>query len=123
MSYLVVLIVDDPDNCPQILEAWEELGVTGVTILESTGLGRLRRAGMLDDMPLMPSLRDILGSREVPHRTLFSVVDDQDKVDRMVASAQAIIGNLDNPQTGFLFVVPGVQAYGLGKKPADWNSE
>ena len=115
MSYLVVLIVDNPDDCPMILSDWEELGVSGVTILESTGFGRLRRAGLRDDLPLMPSLEDFLGVREDPHRTLLSVVEDQDKVDQMVVTAQRIIGNLDDPHTGFLFVVPVLQAYGLGR--------
>ena len=116
MSFLVVLIIDDPDDCTDILDAWEEAGVTGVTILESSGLGRLRRAGVRDDIPLMPSLRDLFQSNEVPHRTLLSVVDSQDKVDVMVRSAQDVIGDLDHPHTGFLFVVPVLQAYGLGKR-------
>jgi hypothetical protein len=47
---------------------------------------------------------------------LLSVVDHQGLVDQMVASAQNIIGNLDQPHTGFLFVVPVLQAYGLGRK-------
>ncbi len=115
MSYLVVLIIDDLDDCPCILDAWEELGVTGVTILESTGLGRLRKAGLRDDLPIMPGLRDIMGAREIPHRTLLSVVDSQGIVEKMVAAAQEIIGDLDNPHTGFLFVLPVLQAYGLGK--------
>ncbi len=116
MSYLVVLIADNPSDCPYILDAWEEIGVTGVTILESTGLGRFRRAGLRDDLPLMPSLRELFQSDEVRHRTLLSVVDDQTKVDEMVSAAQQVIGDLDGPHTGFLFVVPVVQAYGLGKK-------
>lgn len=119
MSYLVVLIVNNPDDCPAILDTWEELGVPGITILESTGLGHLRKSGLRDDLPLIPSLRDILGSDEVPHRTLFSVVNDQAMVDRMVAAAQEVIGDLDDPHTGFLFVTPVLQAYGLGRKK-DW---
>ena len=115
MKFLVVLIVDNPDDCQPILDDWENLGVSGVTILESTGLGRLRRAGLRDDMPIMPSLRDIFGTREVPHRTLFSVVEGQEVVDQMVATAQGVIGNLDDPHTGFLFVTPVLQAYGLGR--------
>jgi nitrogen regulatory protein PII len=115
MSFLVVLIVDDPDDCPPILDAWEDVCVTGVTILESTGLGRLRRTGMRDDLPLMPSLRDIFASQEVHHRTLLSVVESQEQVDQLIASAQRIIGDLDDPHTGFLFVLPVLQAYGLGK--------
>ncbi len=116
MAYLVVLIVDDPDNCPAILESWETLGVRGVTILESTGLGRLKRSGLRDDMPLMPSLRDILESNEEHHRTLLSVVDDEQKVDEMIAAAQRITGDLDRGNTGFLFVVPVLRVHGLGSK-------
>jgi len=115
MSYLVVLIVDNPDDYPSILSAWEELGISGVTILESTGLGRIRKASLSEDFPLMPSLDDFLGVREEPHRTLLSVVENQDQVTKMVDTAQQIIGNLDDPHTGFLFVVPVIEAYGLGR--------
>lgn len=115
MSFLVVLVIDDPDDCPSILDAWEEIGVTGVTILESSGLGRLRQIGLRDDLPLMPSLHDLFQQREIHHRTLFSVVDDQAKVDQMVEITGRVIGDLDDPNTGFLFVVPVLQAFGLGK--------
>jgi len=115
MSYLVVLIVDNPDDYHPILIAWEELGITGVTILESTGLGRIRKAGLSDDLPLMPRLDDFLGVREEPHRTLLSVVENQDQVTKMVESAQQIIGNLDDPHTGFLFVIQVLEAHGLGR--------
>jgi nitrogen regulatory protein P-II 1 len=119
MSYLVVLIIDNPDDCPCILDVWEEIGVTGVTILESTGIGRVRWAGARDDLPLLPSLSSILSGSEVPHRTLLSVVDDQAKVDKMVSAAQDALGDLDRPNSGFLFVVPVLQAYGLGKQPQE----
>lgn len=115
MAYLVVCIVDNPDHCPPILEAWEKIGIYGVTILESTGLGRLRRAGLRDDLPLMPSLRDLFEGGEVHHRTLFSVVEEQSMVDQMVDVVHQILGNLDRGRTGFLFVVPVLQVYGLGK--------
>lgn len=115
MTQLVVLIIDDPDDCPSILNAWEDIGVSGVTIFESSGLGRYKRAGMRDDMPLMPSIRDLFGSQEIHHRTLFSVVDDPEKVDEMVRVAQKIIGNLEEGHTGLLFVLPVTKAYGLGK--------
>lgn len=116
MSYLVILIIDEVDDCHCILEEWEALGVTGVTILESSGLGRLRKAGERDDLSIMPSLREIFSGREVPHRTLLSVVDSQELVDQMVETAQNVIGDLNEPHTGFLFVVPVLQAYGLGKE-------
>ena len=123
MSYLVVLIVNDLDDCPVLLDAWEAVGVLGVTILTSTGLGHMRRAGLRDDMPLMPSLQDLFENEEVHHRTLLSVVDSQELVDKMVAIAQRIIGNLEDPHTGFLFVVPVIQVYGLGNHRTDRSDE
>ena len=71
MNYLVVLIVNDIDDTPSILNAWENAGVLGVTIIESTGLGRIRRAGLSEDIPLMPSLHDLYQFGEANHRTLF----------------------------------------------------
>jgi len=123
MSYLVVLIVNDIDDCPDILDAWEAAGVLGITIFTSTGLGHVRQAGLRDDLPLMPSLEDLFGDEEAQNRTLMSVVDSQEMVDKMVAIAQQIIGDLEDPHTGFLFVVPVIQAYGLGKHRTDRSAE
>ena len=123
MYYLVILVVDNVDHCPDILDAWEEAGVLGVTVLASTGLGRIRRAGLRDDMPLMPSLQDLFEMEEVQHRTLLSVVDSQELVDRMVAVAEGVIGDLEKPHTGVLFVVPVAQVHGLGKHRTDRSNE
>ena len=116
MSYLVTLVLDDPDRCQDVLDAWEEAGAPGVTILDSSGLGRVRRAGIRDDVPLMPSLSDLFRRQEDHHRTLFSVVKDQSQVEAIVQATQALIGELDRGHTGLLFVVPVSQVYGLHKK-------
>ena len=44
MAHLLVFVLDNLEQCSDILNAWEEAGTPGVTILESTGLARLRRA-------------------------------------------------------------------------------
>jgi nitrogen regulatory protein PII len=116
MAYLVVLVLDDPDLCRDVLDAWEAAGAPGVTILDSSGLGRVRRASIRDDIPLMPSLSDLFRRQEDHHRTLFSVVKDQSQVEAIAQATQAIIGELDRGHTGLLFVVPVSQVYGLHKK-------
>jgi nitrogen regulatory protein PII len=123
MNYMVVLIVDDIEYCPAVLDAWEEAGVLGATILASTGLGRIRQAGLRDDMPLLPNLQDLFVREEVQHRTLFSVVDSQEMVDKMAAAVQQVIGDLDDPHTGFMFVLPVSQVYGFGKHRPDRSGE
>ncbi len=44
MANLVVFVLDNIEQCSDVLDAWEQAGVSGVTIFESTGLGRLRSA-------------------------------------------------------------------------------
>lgn len=123
MSFLVVAIIDDYELCPSILDSWEEIGVRGVTILESTGLGRIRKAGLLDNIPLMPSLSDLLDRDEIHHRTLLSVVDSQEMVDKMADIVQKMTGDLEEPNTGFMFVVPVTQVFGMGKHRKDRSNE
>jgi nitrogen regulatory protein PII len=115
---LVVFVLDCSEQCPDLLSAWEEAGAVGITILESTGLG-LVQAAMRDDLPLMPSLRDILAGQETHHRTLFTVVPDDATVDRIVTATQRVVGDLSWPNTGFLFVVPVSRAVGLQKQDRD----
>jgi nitrogen regulatory protein PII len=115
MNYMVILIVNDPDHCPAILEAWEEIGVSGVTVLESSGLGHYRHSILQEDTPLIPSLSNLFQGGEKHHRTVFSVVDSQEMVNRLIDEAQQIIGDLETAHSGFLFVVPVERVIGYGK--------
>jgi nitrogen regulatory protein PII len=105
MSLLIVLVLDDPDRCSDVLDAGEAAGAPGVTILDTSGLGRARRPGTRDDVPVMPSLSDLFRREEDRHRTISSVVQDQAQVDAIVQPTQAVVGELDQENTGLLFVV------------------
>lgn len=112
---LVVMVVNRPEQVPEILDAWEAAGVHGVTILESTGMGQVKELGLLENLPLLPTLRDLLEAGEVHHRTLLSVADSEALVERMIAAVERISGDLDEPHTGFLFVVPVLRVIGIGR--------
>jgi nitrogen regulatory protein PII len=115
MYFQIVFVLNDPDLCSNILDAWEGAGIRGITFLESSGLGRVRQAGLREDLPLIPSMNNLLKSAETHHRTLFAVVKDQNKVDAIVEATQSIVGDLELEGTGFLFVIPVSQVYGESK--------
>ena len=117
MYYMVVFVVNNPDECTDVMDAWEEAGCSGITILESSGLGRLRGYGVRDDVPLMPGIQDLLRSQEVRHRTLFTVVEGEGMVDAVLAATEAVVGSLDQANTGFLFAVPVSRVHGMRKPP------
>jgi len=113
MYHMILLILDELKQCASVLDAWDAAGATGITILESTGLARVRKSAIRDDQPLMPSIESLLRGREEQHRTLFTVVEDEAQVKRIIEATQAITGNLDEPDTGALFVLPVTRAVGL----------
>ena len=115
MYFQIVFVLDNADQCRDILDAWENAGIRGVTILESSGLGRVRRAGIRDDLPLMPSLSDLFMNTETQHRTLFTVVKSESQIEAIVKATQSVVGDLEQPDTGFLFVVPVSQVHGISK--------
>lgn len=113
MYYMVLLILNNIEQSPDVLDAWEEAAVPGITILESTGLGTVRARALREDIPLMPSLRDLFRSQEHKHRTLFTVVEDEAMVDRLIEVTRKTIGDLEQPHNGVLFVLPVSRAVGL----------
>jgi hypothetical protein len=115
MPNLVVVVMPNMDCCQDVLDAWERLGVTGITILESAGLHSLKQTrGRRDDMPLMPSLHHLLETEEYHHRTAFAVVDDDFDLQGLLrGTEQAVGGDFNAPNSGLVFVVPVTLALGL----------
>lgn len=119
MPELVVLVLDSADHIPGVLEAWLAAGVTGVTSIDSSGLGHHLADHAADaELPLIPSLARLLRPREDPSRTLFSVVPDGFDVDALIAATEAVTGPLDAPDSGILFVVPVSRVRGLHRRRA-----
>ena len=116
MYSMVIFVLDDANYCHDILNAWEEAGIMGVTILESSGLGRVHNAGVPDDIPLMPSLSELFKGSETRHRTLFTVTETQEQIDAIVDATESVVGDLENSDTGILFVLPVSHVYGRSKK-------
>jgi hypothetical protein len=116
MYYVVLLVLHDVSRLEEILTAWEGAGVSGITVLATTGLGRIRqRAVLREDLPLMPSLEDLLSGQheEYLNRSLFSIVEGEELVDRLVAATERVLGDLNQPRNGIIVVLPAARVYGL----------
>jgi hypothetical protein len=111
MPVLLMAVIDDASKIWDVLDAWERLGVTGATIHDSTGLHRAQ--GLRDDLPLFPSVHDLLEKSETNHRTIWSVLEDEVDVEAIVRATEKIVGPLDHPRTGILFTVPVLKVWGL----------
>ncbi len=117
MNQMIWFVLHDASLLGDLLAAWKEIGVLGVTILPSTGLRRLENSDILrEDIPLIPSIEDLVSDEETLNRTLFTIVDDDSIVDKILEVTQKIVGDLNDPNTGILCVIPLGKVYGLNRK-------
>ena len=55
--YLIIVFLHNPDMLEELMEAWDQEGVNGATILFSVGMGQfLEKLGLRDHIPFIPSL-------------------------------------------------------------------
>lgn len=115
--YLILFVLNNPDQLERLLISWDEIGVEGATVLFSTGLGRIRQlATWRDDMPLIPSLSDFYSIPENSNRTIFTTVNSEEEAEAIVAATKSVVGDLNENETGLLLVLPISKAYGVNKR-------
>lgn len=113
--YMVMFVSKNVEQASAVLEVWINVGVDGVTILESTGMHQVIKRGIRDDIGILASLSSLMRAQEIHHRTLFSAVRDEAMLNRVIDATTAYVGDWGKPDVGVLFVWPLVQAYGIDK--------
>jgi nitrogen regulatory protein PII len=114
--FFILFVLHDISKINELLHAWEEAGVKGATVLLSTGLGRIRQNyGLMEDFPLFPSMSEIIERMDEMDlsRTLFSVVETDQIVNKLLENTQKVVGDLSQPNTGILIVLPVAHVFGL----------
>lgn len=105
MMYMVMLVLDDPDRLDDVLDAWHAIGVSGSTIIESTGINR-RRMARLAGTTIMAGFNRLISSGEEGHFSIFVIVQNERMVQECLQAVEQMVGDLDNPNTGVLAAWP-----------------
>lgn len=114
MAQLVILVVHDLAKVDEILQAWLEVGASGMTIFDSSGWAQqLESGGLRDDLPLFPSVRSVLLGDERTNRTLMSVVSEDFDIEQLIVKTEQVLGSLDEAHSGILLVLPVTEVRGL----------
>jgi hypothetical protein len=113
--YMVMFVSTNSEQATDVLNIWVEAGISGVTILESSGMQQALKRGIRDDVGMVFTLSSLIRAQEVHHRTLLSAINDEATLNRLVEATTAFVGDWSKPDVGVLFVLPLLQAYGIGK--------
>jgi len=112
MTTLLIVILHDPANISELLDAWKEIGVPGITILQSVGAHQITTNAKRSSFQNIISMLDQVKSQQ---RTLFSVIEDEILLERAIAEADRLVQGFDSPQSGILFTIPINKVLGLKK--------
>ena len=115
MPSMVVLVMHDLSHFTEVLSAWRSAGAPAITILEGLG-SREPKEHARRELPMMPTVRDVIQAEEMPRTTIFSVVPDE-VVDLLTQATVEVLGDLSEPEKGIFFVLPVSQVLGLRPPP------
>jgi nitrogen regulatory protein PII len=99
--FMVLFVLNNTDHLDDVLEALTGIGVSGVTILESTGSYR----HLSKRIPMRYTFGD---NTSVPegNTTIFTIVPDEETVNACLRAIESVTGDLDDPHTGVFSAWP-----------------
>lgn len=106
---LLIAVINDVDLMDEVLAGFLEIGITGATVLDSEGMGRV----LSHDIPIFAGLQTLISRSRPQNQTLFSVIDQPEKVDQAIALLQDVCGRFDDPATGIAITLPVNRVVGL----------
>lgn len=105
---LLIAVINQEERIEEILSGFLEIGITGATLINTEGMGRLLAA----EVPIFAGLEALAGRTRPRNQTLFSVLED-DKVDAALALLQEVCGDFSRPATGIVVTLPVNRVLGL----------
>jgi nitrogen regulatory protein PII len=116
MMYALFIVLNKTDYLEDILSAFVRLGVEGATILDSQGMASAIINGQIENIPLFGSLKNIIEGSHPFNKTIFSVIENEELVDKVALAVKEVMGDSLKPGGGFMFSVPVNKVYNLDDK-------
>ena len=118
---MIMLVLDDPDRLDAVVDAWQSVGVSGVTMMETMGAYRRERQRVTGRYVFgLSGLAQTAGRSQF---TLFAIVRDQATADLCLEATERIVGDLTEPNTGVFASWHLTSAKGVPEQVDDTKAE
>jgi nitrogen regulatory protein P-II 1 len=108
---LLFIVLNTPEKLEEVLEGLIEVGVTGATVVDSVGMGRI-----IEDVPLFAGMRNLFRGARPRNNTIISVIrDDQSRETLKVLDT--ILECSREKGNGIAFVLPIDKVIGIDADP------
>ena len=103
--YLLVNVLERSEQLPRIMEQFAKIGITGSTVVDSTGMGRVLMKTRAT-LPVMQQINKVTTDLESSNKTILTVIKDKDRLDKAIKIVTSLCGDLSQPGQGILFTLP-----------------
>jgi len=110
MQFLLI-VLNKVELLDTLLGKLMENGVSGATILSSTGMVR-ELAKYSEDYPIFGTLRFLIDFDRKESKTIFMVLKDE-KVEETKSVIRQVVGDMSKPDTAVMFALPVLSAEGV----------
>ncbi len=99
---LLVIVLNKTEFLTDLLDGFVEEGIKGATIVDSAGMGHV----IASHFPLFSSFAQLMKDDDKHSKMIFTVVDSCGERDKAVKVVESVIGDIEKPDTAFLFSLP-----------------
>lgn len=107
--HLLICVVNNTAKVNEIISGFVQIGVTGATVIDSHGTAEIAAA----QVPVFAGFRHLVQSNRRPNRTIFSIIKDDETLDKAMQVIEEACGDLEDSSTGIMFTVPVYRVKGL----------
>ncbi len=103
--YLLVNVLERSENLTRIMEQFAKIGITGSTVIDSTGMGRVLMKTRAR-LPMMEQINKVTTDLESSNKTILTVIEEKDRLEKAIKIVKSLCGDLSKPGKGILFALP-----------------
>ncbi len=111
--HVLFLVLNKTNYLDDILSTFVDIGVKGATILDSQGMASAIANNLERQVPLFGSLKSFLDNSRPYNKTVFTVIEDEELLNKAIQSVKNIVGDINQPGIGLMFSIPIGRVYGL----------
>jgi nitrogen regulatory protein P-II 1 len=104
---LLLVVLNSADALEEVLEGLIEAGVTGATVVDSVGMGRI-----IEDVPLFAGMRNLFRSAKPRNNMVFSVIRDGQAAETMEV-LDKVLACSQEKKRGIAFTIPIDSSIGM----------
>lgn len=115
--FVLLLMLDNPDLMDQIIQAWVELGIRGIYVLESTGCREPEDKAPPRIPGVLFPLGEIARARRFCHALLLAPVEARATAEQAAEAVTRVAGPWAERRTAMMFALPVAMSWGTPPTP------